>query len=1126
MKMKRKLMAALICMLLICLAVGCGYAYWPDDFGNAVSGPTTAPHEHSWSNWDITKPATCSATGTRIRYCRGCQQQQTETIPKTDHTWGAWKITKAATCAATGTRTRSCTVCGETQTESIAKTEHSWGEWVIAREATCEAAGTKIRTCKVCGATQTEATPKAEHRWAAWKVTKEPTCTAKGKRTHRCAVCGRTESQDLKKIAHTPGEWTVTKEPTCKAGGQKQATCSMCGKKLTEKLPKTDHTYEDWVTVTEPTDFSKGKKTASCKFCGKKKTESFYPEGTLAIDLDNDSGAVKELQGTLAGMGLFKGKASGDFDKATASAVKKAQKSLGHKQDGVGWPGLLKLLGLFGKMGDPITEDPSKYKLQLEVIQTSPKKDYYAVGDKLTDQWTLTNVSTKSTAKNLSVAVFAGLTPKKSTDTVIDHPGDLEKGASTSGTYTYEVTKKDALAGKFTFGFIARGKLGKNNVDSNKVCFVNPASAGTGGMGGWAPPSEELLTITKNVTNTPKLVSFFVKGEKIEFEIVIKNKTAKEVKNIIVTDPLMGTSWKKTIASLAGAATKTYKVDYTVKAKDLSEVTNTAVISYTGADGKAKISKAVAKAPVGQNTDALHIYKTDIGSPANGLFYLPDETVTFEITVTNPTLRTFTDLKIYDWLTSKKTPYKTATKLDPGKSITFTYTAKVTKLMAKLGKMRNVVSATYKDPDKKKPQNVSTECTVPCGLKGQDGVIVVKTVISTPENGKYYQDGEEIRYQIDITNNTVADIVDMEVRDSLAEIDINGYRTIHTGEKLAAGDTFTTHFSYVVGPYDVECTQVTNMASAYWTVDKTEYVETYSEPVTVPTAEVYVARKPKPVELEGEACVPTLSAVGEGVTKRDLDECTEHTETAEKAEQLIGQGQTDQAVALWDTDIEELYQEWIGATEGDGRRAAENERAAYGHQMEALEASLDLVCSEADAESIAVQERMDKCVDMCYELHAAPETRKDSMTGDHVTLSKNNTSDECARTVTYGTGNASFLDDQCESHTLTMQLTQYLLDIAADDEDREAAWLRAQGNWLLELDSMYDTWYLSADAVERVVIAADRMSFDELINARRDALAEMYPDDPATAAEVLANMIMNRTETMCRVLHDAGILTE
>ena len=52
------------------------------------------------------------------------------------------------------------------------------------------------------------------------------------------------------------------------------------------------------------------------------------------------------------------------------------------------------------------------------------------------------------------------------------------------------------------------------------------------------------------------------------------------------------------------------------------------------------------------------------------------------------------------------------------------------------------------------------------------------------------------------------------------------------------------------------------------------------------------------------------------------------------------------------------------------------------------------------------------------------------------------------------------------------------------------------------------------------------MSFDELIAARRASLAELYPDDAVTAEETLCRFIARRTETVCRILHDAGILTE
>ncbi|MBO7662545.1 MAG: peptidoglycan-binding protein [Clostridia bacterium] len=1133
--MKRKLSVCWILLLVICCVItgatgDTNYTYTPTmNNGEVVPGSlTNYTHNHNFIPGRVTKEPTCTQTGTQEYNCN-CGVSETRTLPAKGHSWGGWTVTKEATCGQTGTRTRKCSVCGQTETETIAKTnDHSWGGWTVTKEATCAQTGTRTRRCSVCGQTETDTIAKTDHSWGAWKTLEEATCTHKGKRQHRCAVCGVTETKELKKKPHEAGEWTTTKEPTCKKAGQREAACVHCGTKMTEKIPKVNHDYEAWETVKEATDFSKGKRQSACRFCGKKKTEEFYPEGTLAKDLENDPAAVKELQSVLGSMGLYSGAPSGDFDKKTVSAVKKLQKNLKHKQDGVGWPGLLKLLGLHGGLGDGITDDVSGYKLQLTVVQTSAKQSYYAVGDQLEYKWTLTNASKKNDAKNLNVAFFSGLLPSKKTDQVIDQPGTLPKGDSVSGTYTYTVTKKDALTGKFTFGFIARGKLGSSNVDSNKVCFVNAASAGKGGTGGWTPPVEELLSISKKVINTPKNGLFFLKGETIQFEITVKNTTSKDVKNVILTDKLLG-EWKKTIGTLAGGDSRTYQVDYKAAAADVNqgEAVNTAVVSYTGADGKTRTSKATDKAPVAQDTDGLYIYKVDIASPANGLFYLPDEEVTFEITIANPTKRDFTELKIYDWLYSKKKAWKTESKLEAGKFVSYTFKTKVTKLQGKLGSLTNIVRVTYRDPEKADRVALSNECRVPCGLEGQDGVIVTKTVISTPENGLYYQDGEEIRYLIEVTNNTVRDIIAMDVRDSLAELDEKGYRTIHTGETLAAGATFSTHFSFVVGPYDVENTKVTNIASALWAINPDEFVETYSDPVIVPTAEVMAERKPKPVALEGNACASTLTAVGDGVTQRDLTECDEHTETAEKSEELVGEGSMTEARALWDEDIGKLYQEWKEASGGEGRRAAENEQASFGHQMDALDASLSLVCAEETAQTIAVEERMEKTVEMCYELHSAPETRPDSLKAAHSVLNKSNTGDECAHSVTYGEhGAARFLDDQCENHTMTMQLTQYLLDIAADEEDRENAWLRAQGNWLLELNSMYDTWYLSADAVQRVIIAADRMSFDELINARREALAEMYPDDPATAAEVLANMIMNRTLTMCRVLHDAGVLTD
>ena len=1147
--MKKKLCALFAWVMIICFVVPTAIAI---DGSQGQLDPTIGQpgtvytvHEHSWKKLETrSKPATCTEPGFDVFVCE-CGEGKDEVVPAKGHSWGEWKTTKEANCKEEGKQVRTCSACGAKEEKAIAKNNaHQWGNWTVTKEATCKEDGVQTRTCSLCGKQETKTISKNDaHKWSDWKVTKEPTCTERGKKQRHCDRCGKTETYNIKELGHEAGEWTVTKEPTCKKTGEKEAACIRCGKVMTKKLNRVDHDYEEWETIEDATDFSKGKRQSACRFCQRKKTEEFYPEGTLAKDLDNDPDDVKELQAELKLLGLYKKELTGKFDRATIDAVKKAEKGLSLKQDGIAWPGLRKLLLGPGKKGglgggDPengIGPDPSKYKLQLKVKRTSPQKDYYNVDDKITYEWTLTNTSTKASCKKTKVYYYdINYKGAKQKEVEIEDIGTLKPGESATGTYVYTVTKEDVINGKFRHGFIGRGNLGGGKTASNTVMFTHYASAAsTGGTGksGWTPPNQEALTITKTVTNTPKNTLFFVKGETIKFRIEVKNTTTDPVEDVIITDVLLGSGWKKTIGTLAGSESKAYDVEYVVTAPNVNvgEVINTAVVSYTQ-DGKAKVSKVSAKAKTGMNSDGLYVFKTCTNLPKNGLFFVPGETVEFEIQIINPTSdKTFKNLNIYDWLHSKTKTYKKQAELKPGKSITFTYKTRVTQYQGKTGKLTNHVVVRYTDPKKKNKVAQSNECTVPCGLEGQDGVIVAKKVISAPDNGSYYTEGEEIRYQIEVTNNTVKDIIDMAIRDSLAEQDDKGYRTVQAGETLKAGETYSIHFSYFVTEDDVANTKVTNIASANWTVkkEKDEYTETYSEPVIVPTAPVVSNRKPEMKKIEGDACIPALTGVGEGVAQRELTECTDHTETAQEAEKLISSGAYEEASQLWENDIEDLYLEWERGTEGETRRIAENEQAAFEHQMTALDASLSLVCDDQEVQAIMTAERMEKCISLCYELHTAPEERPDSTQGTHKELAKGKNIRKCRLDVSYTEAGPVHLEEcQCESHIMINQLTQAYLETAEDDDDREIAWLRTQSNWLLELDTMYDTWYLSADPAQQALIAADRMSFDELINARREALEYMYPDDPAAAAEVLSNMIMHRTELICSILHKAGVLKD
>ena len=66
------------------------------------------------------------------------------------HKFGDWKTTKPATCTATGTKTRTCSVCGKVETATIAKTAHKYVNTVV--KPTYTAQGYTLHKCSVCGA--------------------------------------------------------------------------------------------------------------------------------------------------------------------------------------------------------------------------------------------------------------------------------------------------------------------------------------------------------------------------------------------------------------------------------------------------------------------------------------------------------------------------------------------------------------------------------------------------------------------------------------------------------------------------------------------------------------------------------------------------------------------------------------------------------------------------------------------------------------------------------------------------------------------------------------------------------------------------------------------------------------
>ena len=204
-------------------------------------------HVHTYSDWVITKEASCFEEGIQTRICNNCDKTQTLPI-SAGHRWQReWTVIKEATCTEDGLRERICDSCQAKESEAIAAlTLHPWGAWEIIEEVTCTKDGERKRTCTYCGEVNTENVAATSHSWSAWTIIKEATCAEGGERKRTCTYCGEVKSENVVATSHAWGDWTITKEATCTEDGSKERTCSSCNKKQIETVASA-HTFIDGV---------------------------------------------------------------------------------------------------------------------------------------------------------------------------------------------------------------------------------------------------------------------------------------------------------------------------------------------------------------------------------------------------------------------------------------------------------------------------------------------------------------------------------------------------------------------------------------------------------------------------------------------------------------------------------------------------------------------------------------------------------------------------------------------------------------------------------------------------------------------------------------------------------------
>ena len=93
--------------------------------------------------WDIYKGVQYTL------YFESGAQTASKYLKNHTHTYGDWEITVPATCTTTGIKTKTCSDCGDSVTETIEKTDHNYVDTVV--KPTYTAKGYTLHKCSVCG---------------------------------------------------------------------------------------------------------------------------------------------------------------------------------------------------------------------------------------------------------------------------------------------------------------------------------------------------------------------------------------------------------------------------------------------------------------------------------------------------------------------------------------------------------------------------------------------------------------------------------------------------------------------------------------------------------------------------------------------------------------------------------------------------------------------------------------------------------------------------------------------------------------------------------------------------------------------------------------------------------------
>ena len=321
-------------------------------------------------------------------------------------------------------------------------------------------------------------------------------------------------------------------------------------------------------------------------------------------------------------------------------------------------------------------------------------------------------------------------------------------------------------------------------------------------------------SITKTATDVDSAGDGVINnaGEEIDYEIVVTNTGNTTLTNVDVTDDLISLTCNPVVpvASLAPGATITCTGTYVVTQGDIDgggPIDNEA----TATSNEAATVMDTESVPVSQtSTKSITKTATDVDSAGDGVINNPGEEIDYEIVVTNTGNTTLTNVNVTDDLiTLNCNPTVPVASLAPGDSITCTGTYVVTQGdLDGGGPIVNQATATSNEA-----ATVMDTESVP--VEGAASYTIVKTAtdVDSAGNGIIDNAGEEIDYEIVVTNNGTVTLNNVNVTDDLISLTCNPVVPVAS---LAPAASITCTGTYVVQQGDIDAgTDIVNQANRH-----------------------------------------------------------------------------------------------------------------------------------------------------------------------------------------------------------------------------------------------------------------------------------------------------------------------